>query len=842
VKTLSQALKTLAWTVLFGLSWWARPALGETPAAPKDFVAARRHWAYQPIHRPAPPPVRNGSLVKSPIDAFVLAQLEGKGLTLSPPADRRALIRRVYYDLIGLPPAYEVVEAFARDHSPEAYARLVDELLASPRYGERWGRHWLDVARYAETKDLVLLFGKDRLRPYAYTYRDYVIRAFNLDLPFDQFVREQLAADQVVPQSEPWRQAALGFLTLGRLYDNNPHDQIDDQIDTVSRAFLGLTVACARCHDHKYDAITSEDYYGLYGVFANSERPYDLPLIEAPERVPGGEAFEKKLAESRRKLQELIDAEYEKLSGIARDRVADYLVRIATSTPDISENSSFFLSLAPDDLRPGLVHRWRLYVEQRARPDDHVFGLWAKLMALPDEGFAARAREVVREASREGAGDASTGGVRLNPLVVKAFTAASPTNKGDAARIYGELLHRTYLDSKASSASATPRTPGPDERELLALVSGPESPGFFEKRQTAQHMSRVEADKFGGLVAELDKIAAYSTNAPPARAMVVADTPEIHEPHIFIRGSPARPGALAPRAFLRVLAGDDRKPFSHGSGRLDLARAITAPDNPLTARVIVNRVWMEHFGEPLVSSPNDFGTRSEPPAQPELLDYLAATLIEDGWSLKRLHRRIMLSATYQQSVQTPEPAKALGERVDPNNRLFWHFGRRRLDLEAMRDTLLVVSGRLDPTFGGRSVDVAGDPFNRRRTVYGLVDRQDLPAFFRAFDFAVPDQCVDRRSRTSVPQQALFAMNSPFIMEQARALAERTGGEATPADRIRALYRLALGRLPDLREVELGARFVHENDTLPAVGEEGQLGAWERFAQVLLMSNEMIFVE
>src|SRR5579859_2257823 len=255
---------------------------------------ARTHWSYQPIQHPVPPNVQDAAALQSPIDAFLLKKLEDKHLTFAPPADRRTLLRRAYYDLLGLPPTWEEIRAFEQDPSPGAFTNVVERLLASPLYGECWGRHWLDVARYADTKDLVLAYGKDALRPYAYTYRDYVIRAFNEDLPFDQFVQDQLAADLAGPQQPRWRLAALGFLTLGRMFDNNPHDQLDDQIDTTTRGFLALTVACARCHDHKYDAITQRDYYGLYGVFASTERPYDLPLLEDPAQVPGGTQLDRK--------------------------------------------------------------------------------------------------------------------------------------------------------------------------------------------------------------------------------------------------------------------------------------------------------------------------------------------------------------------------------------------------------------------------------------------------------------------------------------------------------------------------------------------------------------------
>ena len=811
------------------------PRTGAGPA-PKgkaiDFEAAGGHWAYQPIREPALPAVRDPHWPANAIDHFILARLEAQGINPSPPADRRTLIRRAYYDLIGLPPAPAEVEAFEWDAAPDAFARVVDRLLASPQYGERWGRHWLDVARYADTKDLVLLFGNDRLRPYAYTYRDYVIRALNADTPYDRFIHEQLAADQVEPKVEPWRLAALGFLTLGRLFDNNLPDVYDDQIDTVTRGLLGLTLACARCHDHKYDAIPTADYYSLYGVFASSEVPVDLPLIADPKGLAGAEAFEQQLAQKRQELQQFIDTQYQLLTEKTRAQVTDYLLRVATQKPDPLEDAVFFLSLSPNDLRPQIVSRWRRYLEKHARSDDPVFGPWRDLMQLSDAQFAAGSAEVI--AHRQTAVPGVERG-QLNPLVREALTASPLADKADVARRYGTLLLRVNEESKKAGSAVL----SPAQRQLLAVLTGPESPGYFPKRNTYLYMSRPDRDAYGQKLLALDKLAVNSSAAPP-RAMVLVDSPEPYNPRIFVRGSPAAPGASVPRQFPRILAGPSRRPFTHGSGRLDLARAITAPDNPLTSRVMVNRVWMDHFGEPLVSTPSDFGTRSSPPSHPELLDYLAWTFQRDGWSLKRLHRRIMLSCTYQQaSLDRPACRK-----IDPDNRLLWRARRRRLDFEAMRDTLLACAGRLDPAPGGRPVDVAGDPANRRRTVYGKVDRQDLPGLYRAFDFPVPDQSVERRAQTTVPQQALFALNSAFVLEQARALAARpeVAGEALPERRVRALYRLILARVPEPADVQAALRFVRAAEAEQQQLKDSRLTAWEQYAQVLLLTNEVMFVD
>jgi hypothetical protein len=803
-------------------------------AGADDPDAARYHWAFQPIRAASPPSVRDAGWPRTAVDRFILASLEAKGLNPSPPADKRTLLRRATFDLIGLPPTPEELDAFLADDSPDAFARVVERLLASPHYGERWGRHWLDVARYADTKDGVLQYGDDRIRPYAYTYRDYVIRAFNEDLPFDRFVHEQLAADLLEPAVEPGRLAALGFLTLGRQFDNNIHDVIDDQIDTVSRGFLGLTVSCARCHQHKYDPIPTADYYSFYGVFANSEAPLIPPRVDGATPGPAATEFDRQFAAKEREVQQMLDSQFALLSETARRRVGDYLVHVATTPPDPMETAIFFLSLAPEDLRPPIVARWRTYLVKHARPDDPVFGPWKSLFALAESDFSAQAGDVVR---RWQAREPGTRPGQVNPLVVQALAAAPLRTKADVARAYGALFQRLYEDSK--QAASGDGVPYEAARQLVAVMTGRDSPAYFPKSQTRHYMSRADKDAFGAKLQELDRLAVQSPAAPP-RAMALRDAPEVYDPHVFIRGNPARPGAPVPRQFLQILAGAGRHPFGPGSGRLELARAVTAPDNPLTARVLANRVWMHHFGEPLVETPNDFGTRCPPPLHPGLLDHLAATLVRDGWSLKSLHRHLMLSATYQQaSFDRPD-----GRRLDPENRLYWRANRRRLDLEAMRDGLLAVSGRLDRAVGGRPVDVAGDPANRRRTVYGLVDRQSLPGLYRAFDFASPDQSAERRPHTTVPQQALFGLNSPFMLRQATALADRPEVAAEPdlARRAGVLYRLAMGRAPDAEEMAAALAFLGAEEKSAEETAKSPLGPWARFAQVLLLTNEMLFVD
>jgi len=823
-----------------------------------DMQAARRHWAFQPLRTGPLPAVKDNAWPQTPMDRFILAKLEERGLSPAPKAPPQVLIRRLYFDLIGLPPTAEEIEAFVADyqsavHNPQsAIEKLVDRLLASPHYGERWGRHWLDVARYADTKDGVLMYGDDRVRPYAYTYRDYVIRALNDDLPINRFVHEQLAADQIQPKVAPRQMAALGFLTLGRMFDNNIYDIIDDRIDTVTRGLLGLTVSCARCHDHKYDPIPTADYYSFYGVFSNCEVPIELPLLEPVVAGSPSAEFEKQAAAKREEIRKFLDSQYTLLLETARQRVVDYLVHAATTEPDPLETAIFFLSLAPTDLRPQIVARWRRLLAQRGTADDPVFAPWHAVMPAKDGEIA---RTFSEQKSKWEAKSAGIEAGQVNPLVRKALASAKPTTRVEFARVYGDLLKKVYDESKKSpptspgvSAGATPEAllEAKARQQLLDLVSGVDSPLYFAKNRTRDYMSRGEKDAFGGKLQELDRMAVKAANAP-ARAMAVVDTEQIHEPRIFQRGNPAAAGERVPRQFLTVLSNSDRKPFSHGSGRLDLAQAIT--DHPLFARVFVNRVWMHHFGEPLVENPSDFGVRTPKPAHADLLDFLAGALQQNGWSLKKLHRMIVLSAAYGQSSSisdfgfrisdskiSPQSAIRNPQLLDADNRLVWRANRRRLDLEAMRDSMLAVAGRLDRTMHDRPVDVASDPRNRRRTVYGLVDRQSLPALFRAFDFASPDHTVERRPMTTVPQQALFAMNSPFVLEQAKAVAAIAANEKDETAKITALYRRILGRSPTDAERRLAGAFARTTNS------QSSLNGWAQLAQVLLLTNEAQFVE
>ncbi len=773
----------------------------------------RKHWAFQPIRLPVLPEVPGPKAeLRNEIDRFVAAKLAEKGLTLAPQADKRTLARRVYFDLLGLPPTAAEIEAFEKDDSPQAFENLVDRLLASPHYGERWGRYWLDIARYADTKGYV--FTEDRNFPYAYTYRDYVIRAFNEDKPFDQFVVEQLAADKLPTNGDSKALAAMGFLTLGRRFLNNTPDIIDDRIDVVTRGLMGLTVGCARCHDHKFDPIPIKDYYSLYGIFASSVEPKDLPLLGETKLTAEVEAFEKELA----KREAAYTAEVAKhhAATVAKLRSADGIAEYIRAVLDTKDRAGGRVPavVRERDLSGFVFGRWREYLTGQLKADSPVFWPLGQLHEIPEADFPAKAPDVI-------AGLGKNPNKPAHPLVIKALADAQPKTFRAALGAVAKLI-----------------ADAPKGQPTLAAVLGPGGPTDIPIADADKIFNRLDRDQIAAVRKKIDVFKATSPAAPP-RAHVLNDGP-IVEPVVFLRGNPGNRGPAVPRQMVGVAAGPSRKPFTSGSGRLELARAIASPDNPLTARVFVNRVWAGHFGQGLVRTPSDFGLRSDPPTHPELLDWLAAGFTADGWNVKRLHKRIMLSATYQQSSGTRNAGRGTrSDFEDVDNRLLGRQNRRRLDFEAMRDSLLFAAGRLDLTVGGRPVDLFKAPFTTRRTVYGMLDRSNLPGTFRVFDLASPDQHSPQRFQTTVPQQALFLLNSPFVTEQAKALVNRPEVIAAKStdEKVIRIYRAVLNRNPTPDEMGLGRAFVGSGGK-----SDGAFGPWEQYAQVLLLSNEFAFVD
>ncbi len=593
-----------------------QPAVAATvPAAANiDWAVARQHWAFRAPQRHRSPDAPD-PWGQRPLDAFVLEALHKSQLSPSPPADRRTLIRRVTFDLIGLPPTPEQVEQFTHADDPASYEQLVESLLASPHYGEHWASMWMDLMRYAEDQAHIVGNNRELCYPNAYLYRDWLIDSLNEDLPYDEFIRLQLAADLVKAEDEA-AQRALGFLGLGPKYYQRKSAEVmaeewENQVDTVTRGLLGLTVACARCHDHKYDPIPTEDYYALAGVFAGTEM-FNRPRSE--------------------------EVEQDKL-GAAKS------------------------------------------------PDDAV--------------------HVVREGS--------------------------------------------------------------------------------------------------------------------PRAL-----------QVMIRGDVSNLGPLVPRRFLRVLSVGEPEVFSQAaSGRGELAEAIVARNNPLTARVIVNRIWARHLGRPLVGTPSNYGTLGEPPTHPELLDDLAVRFMDNGWSLKWLHREIVMSATYQQaSVAGADPRASRGREVDPANALWWRMNRKRLTVEQWRDAVLAATGELDASVGGPSLDPS-DPAARRRTVYAERSRFQLNSMLSLFDFPDPNAHAARRNETTTPLQKLFLMNGPFLVRQADLLAAKLEEMDSPDDvRIAHLYQLLFERAPADEELQLGESFLRQAEGL----------SWSEYAQALLASNEMLIID
>ena len=786
------------------------------PQAPIATARKEKHWAFQPVQSPAIPAVKNKAWVKTPIDNFILSKLEAARLAPSAPADKRTLIRRATFDLTGLPPTPAEVEDFLRDNSPEAFARVVDRLLASPHYGERWGRYWLDVARYADTKGYV--FEEERRYPYAYTYRDYVIRAFNEDLPYDQFIVEQIAADQLPLGDDKRPLAALGYLTLGRRFLNNVPDIIDDRIDVVSRGMMGLTTGCARCHDHKFDPIPTKDYYSLYGVFNSSHEPTDQPLLgtnSLPREYPEYLAERQKRTEEKETFQKTKTAE---ALNLVRDHVGDYL--LAVHDGETLGDDKIDGLVRERKLDPGVARRWRSRLAEIKNGHDPIFEPWVTLASLPAEGFSNAAPAVLGRLGESNA-------------VIRTLSTNSFENLKAVSLAYNRIF------SEANHAAE----PTPEQKPLREFLLGENSPTSLSNQEIKRLFDVQGSQRLRALQRKIDELDATHPGAPP-KAMALLDNSSPSQARVFVRGNPANPGPNVPRQMLQIVAGEKRQPFSQGSGRLELARALASRDNPLTPRVIVNRIWLHHFARGIVTTPSDFGLRSDPPSHPELLDYLATYLMKNDWSLKSLHRLILLSSTYQQSSsEAPARGGKSRETIDPENRLLSKFPRQRLDFESMRDSLLFVSGQLDSTIGGHAVDIVKDSPAPRRTIYGFIDRQNLPGLFRTFDFASPDSSSPQRFYTSIPQQALFLLNSPFVVDQARNLLGKPGFKdlARDEEKLDWLYHEVVQRAPAEDEIKMALQFLKSQD-VPATPGEKHPGPWEKYAQVLLLSNEFAFVD
>jgi hypothetical protein len=775
----------------------------EAPPAPVkkgiDFAEARKFWAFQPVKNPPFPAVKQESWPASAIDRFVLARLEEKQLTPAPPADKRTLIRRVTFDLTGLPPTPHEVEDFLADTSPNAYAKVVDRLLASPHYGERWARHWLDLVRYAETNGHE--FDNDKID--AWRYRDYVIRAFNQDLPYNQFVKEQIAGDLLhekrLSLDGAYQESPIGtsIFWFGEILNSatdsvkSRADEVDNQIDVLSKTFLGLTVACARCHDHKFDPIPTADYYALAGVMHSTA--LSETVIDAPQRSS-------RIA--------LLRAKFEPS--------AERIVKAPPRPGDI----------VFEDFQKPTFEGWRVTgqafgagpvrgaADSFGGSDQFMGSLTSKKFRMPKLWVHVKLA-------------GSKGEPKLKELALLRFTIVADGYKGNHLFATGsdtfqwQSMRMTQHIGRMCYFEIVDRSPMGHIAVSKIVFSDSEQPPADEEEKLSDGPSEI------------------GQPVPASIFATVATDEDPHDVRIHIRGNHQSLGEVAPRRFLQVLAGENQPPIGSGSGRLELAEKIAGPDNPLTARVMVNRIWKHHFGYGLVRSTDNFGRTGDLPTHPELLDYLAARFVESGWSVKALHRMIVLSNAYQMS----SGENAAAAKIDPQDKLLHHFPVQRLEAEAIRDSILAVSGALNPALFGPSVppyiskfqDGRGKPVSgpldgaARRSIYIQVRRNFLTPMFLAFDYPLPISTIGRRSVSTVPSQALILMNDEFLELESREWTRRLEAESSdPPRTVSKMYEAAFAREPQDWELAAALDFVK---TQP----------WADLAHVLFNSAEFIYV-
>ena len=788
VEAMPSADEKISPKAIAALTEWVRQGLPWPTESSPVAHDPSKHWAFKTVQTPATPALAPAeeAKVRQPLDRFVLAKLKSAGLDLNPEAPREVVVRRLTLALWGFNPSAVEIAAYVNDKDPQATEKLVDRLLAAPAFGERWARHWLDVARYSDTKGYV--FQEERRYPYAYTYRDWVVNAFNKDLPYDQFLRLQIAGDQIAKDPENNRDlAALGFLTLGRRFLNSTPDIIDDRIDVVMRGTQGMTMACARCHDHKFDPLATAEYYSLYAIFNSSQEPKELPPLKPFARTKETDEFDAELASRQKKLDDFIDSRRELSFGPTK--IADYLALMLRAAKE--PNFNYTQEAKRTNLYPTVLNGWQHVLTKKLNDKDPVWGGWYQLKDTPDDQFAAKYAALI----------------------------AKPEQFQDAL-LRAELQKKTpkkFSELTAAYAGILAEAHKPDKNTIVAwkawrdLVEASNGPIAVTAASLIPTYNVADRNTRNNLEIQVVGFKATSPKSPP-HAMVLLDKPTAVKGVIFVRGSASRPGKTVPRQFPAVLTDGKVKEFTEGSGRLDMANAIASKSNPLTARVMANRIWTELIGRSLVETPSDYGVRTPLPKNPELLEYLASTFMKDEWSVKKLIRSIVLSRTFLQTVDVrPE-----GLAKDPDNDLSWRAQRRRLDFEAMRDSMLRVAGSLDAAkIGGQPFNLEANFSEPRRTLYGSIDRQNLPAFFRTFDFANPDYHVPKRNQTTTPQQALWMMNHPFARTQAEALVSKVAALPSPEAKVKALYLSVLGRSPNKNELALALDYLREAELAPA---------------------------
>ncbi len=848
-KLSADEITTLETWVAAGAPWSGPGGDDDTTASNGEATMAKRlatslqsHWAFTPPSRhPAPElpagfdPSLRDAWSAGTIDRFIGAALSDAHVKPSPEAAPRDLIRRLYYDLTGLPPSADDADAFctAAAGGPAAadtaFRAAIDRLLPSREHAEHWARTWLDLARYADTMGYAF-DNQDHRYPFAWTYRDWVVDALHRNLPYDQFVALQLAADRIEPPVPRSDLAALGFLTVGRTFLGNAHDIIDDRIDLVTRGLMGLTVACSRCHDHKYEPVTTADYYALHGIFASCTIPDELPVIGDPPPGREAEAFAAKLTE----LEAAVTAHEATVHARAvREAVAhaaDYFFEVARPSPRTADKRPPRLADGYE-LEQLLLDRLQRLLD-KAKPTDPILGAWAAARGKPDAEIGPAVDALATSWSQ--APEPRDPKV-VNPLVLQELVSAKPTTLRQLAEMYARLVARVAPEA-AGGPAGRPDEPA-DLAALRTLLGVEGSPLVVLRAEAMRVATRSEQTELRKRKKNITTHMIEAAGGPP-RAMAILDSDHPVDSHVFLRGNPGRPGDTVERRLPKLLGGTAVARDS--SGRLDLARAIVSPTNPLTARVIVNWAWTHHMGRGLVDTPGDLGLRGEPPSHPELLDDLAQRFIDEGqWSLRWLHREIVASRTWRQSTAIRAD---LAER-DPDNRLYGRSNRRRLDWEAWRDSLLVAAGTLDrDRHGGPGVDPLAEAAMNTRSLYSRLDRQDVPGILRVFDIANPDTAVHVRSKTTVPQQSLAVLNAPLVVAAARQVAARVDrelGDTSNADvRIVALWRAVLGRDPSLEERQQVQDWLADE----SADDAQPLHEWQRLAHALLATAEFQFVD
>jgi hypothetical protein len=837
---------------------------GLVPQAGVSADRAAAEWAYQAPRKTTPPATRNSSWPRNAIDQFILARLESRGLQPNPPADGAVLARRLYYDLTGLPPTPEQIDELIGDRSPEGMARVVERLLGSPHFGERWGRHWLDVVRYAESMTLRGFVFKE-----AWRYRDYVIDSFNRDHPFDRFLKEQLAGDLLPSDSigeERRQRIATTFLVLGNInleeQDKKQLDMdvVDEQLDTIGKAFLGQTIGCARCHDHKFDPISARDYYAMAGVLrsvqtlehANVSKWLDLPLPMEVEQEKVLQEHEAMVKELQGKLKQATDRAA-KLGGAGAK--SDEGTKVQPLAP------ADLPGVVVDDLKASKVGGWvhsqhtKSYIGGGYLHDGNT-EKGQKTVTFQAEGLRAGRYEVRLSYT--------PGGNRAARVPVEILHADGESrihvNQQESPPIDGRFvslgLYRFEANGQGYVLISNEGTTGhviadavqflpADKTELARAQAQPASPGDGDTR-AAHEKARAEEEvkHLGAALKDL------IDRGPKREWHMSVKEGAAGDIRVHRRGSVHNLGEPVPRGFLRAaMTGEPPVIPAAESGRRELAEWIASPTNPLTARVMVNRVWNWLIGAGLVRTPDNFGTTGELPSHPELLDFLAIRFVEEGWSVKSLVREIVLSQTYQLSSATSASGSAVrGAEVDPENRLLWRMNRRRIEAEFLRDSILFVSSQLELTLGGptilpgTSADYGYKHTELRRSVYVPVFRNAMLDLFETFDFANPSMVTGRRDPSTVAPQALYLMNHPFVMEQARKASRRflAWPGLDDAGRVERVHRVILGRPPSAGERNVALKYLA---TPSSDGSDAErVERWAQFAQALFASVDFRYID